>query len=108
MKEVNYKIYQLSDLEDKKQLKIAFKAFDWIKDDFSFSYYKKTYEGSLEVDTDHTRAILDILFTKFNVNRPADFTGYSLSVSDIIEMDGKYWYCDFAGWKDITDLCKEN
>ena len=108
MNTINYKIYQLSDLEDKKQLKIAFKDFSWIKDDFDFSYYKNIYQGSLEADTDRIKAILDILFTKFNINPPQDFNGHSLSVSDIIEIDGKYWYCDFVGWKNITDLCKEN
>ena len=31
------------------------------------------------------------------------FTGHSLSVSDIIETpDGKLWFCDSFGWKEVT------
>jgi hypothetical protein len=38
--------------------------------------------------------VLESLFAKFNINHPADFKGHSLSVSDIIELNGKYYYCD--------------
>lgn len=34
------------------------------------------------------------------------YDGYkrrSISVSDIVELDGRYYYCDTIGWKDITD-----
>ena len=27
----------------------------------------------------------------------------SISVSDVVELDGRYYYCDSFGWKDITD-----
>ena len=44
--------------------------------------------------------------TRDNINRPSDFTGHSLSVSDIVEIvrkdETKYYYCDDFGWTDIT------
>ena len=107
MHKVEYKILQLSDLDDKKQLKIAFKDFSWVSDVFDYSYYEVVYQGSIEVDTTNINEILDILFAKFNVNQPRDFVGRNLSVSDLIEIDGKTYYCNFHGWKDITNLIKE-
>jgi hypothetical protein len=46
------------------------------------------------------------IFQQFNVNRPADFTGHSLSVSDIIVTNRNgaeaAFYVDSAGFKDVT------
>lgn len=43
---------------------------------------------------------------KFNINHPEDFTGRSLSVSDIVAVIRKsgtrYYYCDIFGWEDIS------
>ena len=48
----------------------------------------------------------------FNLNRPGDFTGHSLSVSDIVALkqDGvvSYHYCDSIGFKELPDFQKEN
>lgn len=42
---------------------------------------------------------LDDIFHLFNVNRPTDFMGHSLSVSDVVEMNGSLWFCNDIGWK---------
>jgi len=55
---------------------------------------------------------LDYIFTTFNRTHamygvsgeatPEDFEGHSMSVSDIIEYpDGRLWFCDSLGWKEI-------
>ena len=45
------------------------------------------------------------------MDRPDDFKGHSLSMSDIVALiDDKgtrWYYCDWIGWKDITDYMKE-
>ena len=55
---------------------------------------------------------LERLFEIFNLNRPGDFTGHSLSVSDIVALkqDGvvSYHYCDSVGFKELPDFQKEN
>ena len=38
------------------------------------------------------------LFELFNLNHPKDFHGHSLSVSDIVELNGVNYYCDAMGW----------
>lgn len=45
---------------------------------------------------------LEDVFYLFNVNHPADFTGHSLSVSDVVEMDGSLWFCDDFSWKMLS------
>ena len=47
--------------------------------------------------------ILDDIYEIFNVgNRPEDFTGHSLSVSDIIVKDGEMYYVDSIGFAKIS------
>ena len=50
------------------------------------------------------------LFEKFNLDRPGDFGGHSLSVSDIvaIKQDGQvsYYYCDSFGFQELPDFRK--
>lgn len=53
-----------------------------------------------------TNKSLDGVFSEFNINHPQDFKGHSLSVSDVVVIDGKAWYCDSVGWKEITDKWK--
>jgi hypothetical protein len=45
---------------------------------------------------------LEHIFTKFNIHHPADFTGHSLSVSDIVEIDGVKWQVEFIGWNKLS------
>ena len=51
---------------------------------------------------------LERIYTRFNVDRPADFTGHSLSVSDIVVLhqDGKdtAHYCDRAGFSEVPEF----
>ena len=49
------------------------------------------------------RDVLDRLFHVFNTDHPEGFAGRSMSVSDIVCLDGSYFYCDSFGWVDVTD-----
>ena len=63
--------------------------------------YKKTYEGTIESERGLTA--VEELFEKFNIDRPDDFKGHSLSVSDIIVLNGEYtYYCDSCLWQRIS------
>ena len=48
------------------------------------------------------------IYTRFNIDRPADFTGHSLSVSDIVVLhqDGKdtAHYCDRFGFSQVPEF----
>lgn len=45
--------------------------------------------------------LLEEVFFKFNVDRPNNFTGHSLSVSDIVDVDGVKYYVDPYGFAKI-------
>ena len=64
---------------------------------FDISQYKKVYEDDVweEKDILHT---LESIFEKFNLQHPSDFHGHSLSVSDVVVLDGVNYYCDSYGW----------
>ena len=44
--------------------------------------FEATYSGDIDVDPGDTLTALETLFRIFNIERPADFTGASLSVGD--------------------------
>ena len=51
-------------------------------------HYDVVYIAPLSSYTDQT-AMLEGLYTKFNVDRPEDFRGHSLSVSDIVALENR-------------------
>ena len=54
---------------------------------------------------------LEAIYERFNIQRPADFTGHSLSVSDVVVLnDGgtvKAYYVDSIGFAKLPDFFKE-
>ena len=68
-------------------------------DGLDLNLYKEVYSGSIEAADPMTA--LDDLFYTFNMEHPSDFTARSLSVSDIVVLDGKKFYCQPAGWQKI-------
>ena len=65
--------------------------------------YELVYEAPMTAKDD-----LESIYTRFNVDRPADFTGHSLSVSDIVVLHqgGKdtAHYCDRAGFSEVPEF----
>lgn len=70
--------------------------------EFNVHQYKKVYEGEVE-DQGSILKTLDHLFEKFNLYHPEDFRGHSLSVSDVINLDGVDYYCDSCTWVNIKE-----
>ncbi len=68
--------------------------------------YELVYEAPMTAKDN-----LESIYTRFNVDRPADFTGHSLSVSDIVVLhqDGKdtAHYCDRAGFSEVPEFLRE-
>ena len=93
---MNYKIKQIKDVEN---CEYVFRHYNWVKDKINLDDYKVVYEG--ELDYPEMPNALEELFDIFNTRRPNDFKGRSMSVSDIVEVDGKNYYCDAAGWVEL-------
>lgn len=62
--------------------------------------YKAVYTG--QISGNDPDEILEKLYMMFNIDHPADYTGRSLSVSDIVALeDAGTYFCDSFGWKQI-------
>lgn len=68
--------------------------------------YESKYQGELKPGE-----TLDTLYERFNLYRPDDFTGHSLSVSDVIVLksggDKKAFYVDYVGFSERKDFFEE-
>lgn len=95
-----YKIHQIKDTENTDY---AFRGYDPKK--FNFNDYECRYEGEFTEDTKTATEICEVIYYLFNMRRPEDFKGHSLSMSDVIELDTgisqRLYYCDMCGWQRI-------
>ena len=65
---------------------------------FNKNDYKVIYSGELNVED------AEDVYMFCNIGqKPNGYKGHSLSVSDIVYMDGKYFYCDSFGFVDVSD-----
>ena len=105
-----FQIYQLPSGE--KYHGIRFKGMEQLKKDgvqLNKDDYSLVYEG--EVGEFRGNATLEALYTQFNTAHPDDFTGHSLSVSDVIviSVDGKdtAYFCDSFGFTEMPEFFRE-
>ena len=105
-----FKIYQLPSGE--KYHGVRFEGMEQLKKDgvqLNHDDYELVYEG--EVGEFRGNATLEGIFTQFNTNQPADFTGHSLSASDVIviTVDDKdtAYYCDSFGFTEMPEFFLE-
>lgn len=97
---LTYRIHQIKDIANTDY---AFRGYDPKK--FNFNDYECLGEGEVDITDKTDIEICDIIFHVFNMRKPADFEGHSLSVSDIVELDdgvsSKLYYCDTVGWVQV-------
>lgn len=106
-----YAIYQVKRGEEYARL--SFNSWNELKK-FNISFDKNNYEevyGGYVSDVSRSQGrgvILDNIYTKFNIDRPEDFRGHSLSVGDVIVLEenngSSAFYVDSYGMVDVTDL----
>ena len=82
----SYAILQLRDIDETRQEQFA--SLDYLHrhgKEPDIDHYEIVYTADLPTFTDRD-VMLESLYTKFNIDHPADFTGHSLSVSDIVAL----------------------
>lgn len=103
--------YAVMQLKGGAPAELRYTGLNYLSQPPSPGNYDILYTGPI-VCTQNQSATLENLFEIFNINRPGDFTGHSLSVSDIIALkqDGvvSYHYCDSVGFKELPDFMSEN
>ena len=102
-----YEILQIKDGSDGEQYR--FWGMNYVQEtglQVNVSDYESKYQGELKPGE-----TLDTLYERFNIHRPEDFTGHSLSVSDVIVLesggDKKAFYVDSFGFCEVEDFFAE-
>ena len=98
-------IYQV--ITDKDRNRVAFMGYDYLpqlqgSEQVDAAIYGKVYEGTVINAAD-----LEDVYRKFNLERPEDFYGRSMSVSDIVGIkdpvteEVTYYFCDRFGFREV-------
>ena len=105
-----YVIYQLSDIPENTAQR--FMGTDYLEKSgipIEHDRYEAVYTGELPPDGD-TQDKLNALYQTFNIDHPADFTGHSMSVSDIVALRQagvvSCHYVDSWGFKELPAFLK--
>lgn len=108
----SYCIYQLC--RDPELAELRFMNSQYLREhglEPAFDHYEAVYSGALPSDGS-TEARLDDLYMKFNTAHPQDFTGHSLSVSDIVVLRQQgavsSHYVDSVGFVQLSAFLPDN
>lgn len=112
MREDSFEIYQVKNDEEYHDKRFA--GLSELSGAPNVADYDLVYSGKLskiDVNTENKNEILESIFTKFNTDRPEDFKGHSLSVSDVVvlhkdDTDTAH-YVDTLGFNDVSEFLKE-
>ena len=97
-----YKIYQLKNSPENHAIRFeGYSLAEKHGEPANPENYDLVYSGSLDEFEDENK--LEAIYTKFNLDRPEDFRGHALSVSDIIVMNDEANYVDSYGFVDVSD-----
>lgn len=101
-----FEIYQIRRVDETHD--VRFEPYErllkaGIKPDFKT--YDKMYEADVSMlSGKSTGEKLESAFYVFNQERPEDFKGHSLSVSDVVVLDDTAYYVDSVGFKPLKDF----
>lgn len=101
-----FEIYQIRRVDETRD--VRFEPYErllksGLKPDFKT--YDKMYEADVSMlSGKSTGEKLESAFYVFNQERPEDFKGHSLSVSDVVVLDDTAYYVDSVGFKPLKDF----
>ena len=100
-----FEIYQLKVSDETRDIRfISLESLTEQGRQPDISTYDKVYEGDFtgfEQAGDTIGKQLEAVYTRFNLNRPEDFKGHSLSISDVVVVKEKAYYVDTFGFKEL-------
>ena len=102
-------IYQLKpDIRNRSVWFQSLANFSAVKGSPKAADYDRVYEyTALSIPGSDTETVLEHVFRTFNIEKPRDFRGHSLSVSDVVVLDGVAYYVDVCGFKRIENFREE-
>ena len=107
----NFAIYQLK--HDDSTAQYAFMNTDWLQRkglSVQRGNYEHTYTAKIDDPAMSNVELLNSIYERFNLERPENFHGHSLSVSDIVALKRggtvSFHYVDSIGFKEIPTFLK--
>ena len=97
--------YSILQLKDNAFQKYGFMPYDYAKDKgLRLEDYDDVYQTEIPLDeSENIFQVLDVIFAIFNIKKPEDFKGRSMSISDMVKLeDGRLFYCDLVGWRQLS------
>lgn len=97
-----YQILMLKDSEEAADKR--FMRYEWTTahGGVNLDEYETVYTGQIE-PAETAAETLEALYILFNVNRPEDYSGRSLSISDLVALDIGTYYCDSTGFRRLDE-----
>lgn len=94
---IGVNIYQIVDVEN---CSYAFREFNATK--FNFDDYQcvASFQHEIDVKEENYNSVLDFVFSNTQKIHPSGMR--SMSLSDVVEIEGNYYYCQGWGWKQIS------
>jgi hypothetical protein len=97
---VKIKVYQVN--QDMDRNFALFRNYDSVMKSpghIDPAIYKTVFDGNVDAQD------LEDVFAVLNFNHPVGYNGHSLSVSDVVEIEGRgCFFCDSLGFKEVPDF----
>ncbi len=101
---MKYAVYQINaDRDTQRLLFVSYERTMNAAGKVPMEIYDKVYEGEIQPHGLGDEYTLEVLYEELNIHRDRhpEFRGHSLSVSDVVELEGSKWFCDSIGWRRI-------
>lgn len=98
-----YQILMLKDCDETTGKR--FMRYEWTMahGGINLDEYETVYTGQIE-PAETAAETLEAIYVRFNTNHPKDYAGRSLSVSDLVTLDGiGTYFCDSFGFRKLDD-----
>lgn len=108
-KSIMFKLYQMKDSEEYHGIRFETLEQNKLHDNqLNIDDYHLAYEGDLNEYSGNTvEEKLETLYEEFNINKPVDYIGHSMSVSDVVVVNDNAYYCDSVGFKEYPEFLRE-
>lgn len=94
----NYQVLQLKENENRR--KLAWLPFDEVEGGPKLENYRSVYSKTVTEEQEcPDNDLLETIFSFCQSCKDKNYQGHSLSVSDVVLLDGKPYYCDSYGWQ---------
>lgn len=89
------KIFQINSDRDHNRVKFMGRNFTESLGGIDAKAYDLVFDGHVSAGD------LEEVYTIFNIYKPDEYTGHSLSVSDVVVNEDGCWFCDSFGFSKI-------